>query len=422
MQNPVALFIFSFTKVSSMKTLTIHFEYRPERLSKDGTAPIYLRATYNRKMRRTSTGRKIEPKHWSKERQRVKRTHNNSVQINAILDELRSRANTYYNTVDNFTLDGLMSHLNGEKDRANMVLTFLEEVYNSECKRLSSNTTKQHKVMIDYVTMFNEDLIFADLTYRFKQEFESWLRSQKNDRTGADLHPNYIASICKTLKRYLTKAVRAGKIPANPFEGETIETIATEKTYLTTDELERFELLDVSDRRGYMPETLQMFLFCCYTGLAFIDAITLSREHIKYDGEGFRLKKMRHKTRKKRITVDIPLYMLFEGRPERLIARRMDMNRAYDELFGPFELHFTKTYNDHLKEFARLAGVDKNMSSHVARHTCAMILLNDYGFTFEMVAGILGHKSVSTTQKHYAHLTTTGLDDRIKRVLRGRVD
>lgn len=405
-----------------MKTITIHFEYRPERLSKDGTAPIYLRATYDRKIKRTSTGRKIEPKHWNKDRQRVKRSHNNSVQINAILDKLREKANNYYDTTTHFTLDGLISHLNGERDLSNMVLFFLEQVYDGECKRLSDSTTKQHKVMIDYVKKFNPDLVFSDIDYHFKHEFESWMRSQKNDRTGDDLHPNYIASICKTLKRYLTKAVRAGKIQANPFEGEVIETIASEKIYLTSTELHQFEFINVSNRRGYMQETLQMFLFCCYTGLSFIDVITLSRKHIEYDGEGFRLKKFRHKTRKKRIMVDIPLYMLFDGRPERLIAKRMDMHRDFDELFGPFEPHFTKTYNDHLKEFARLAGVDKNMSSHVARHTCAMILLNDYGFSFEMVAGVLGHKSVSTTQKHYAHLTTAGLDDRIKRVMNGRTD
>ena len=145
-----------------MQSLTIHFEYRPERLSKGGMAPIYLRATYNRKMRRTSTGRKIEPKHWNKDRQRVKRSHNNSVQINAILDKLREKANSYYDTVADFTLDGLISHLNGEKDRANMVLPFLDKVYNAECKRLSDSTTKQHKVMIDYVTQFNADLVFSD--------------------------------------------------------------------------------------------------------------------------------------------------------------------------------------------------------------------------------------------------------------------
>ena len=54
-----------------------------------------------------------------------------------------------------------------------------------------------------------------------------------------------------------------------------------------------------------------------------------------------------------------------------------------------------------LKVLADAAGVDKPISSHWARHTCGMLLLNK-GVSMEVVAKILGHSSIKTTERVYA--------------------
>ena len=59
-------------------------------------------------------------------------------------------------------------------------------------------------------------------------------------------------------------------------------------------------------------------------------------------------------------------------------------------------------YNSYLKELADLCNIKKPLHSHIARHTCACLLLNR-GMSVEVVAKVLGHSTIKHTQ-HYAKL------------------
>ncbi|MCG8309901.1 MAG: DUF3435 domain-containing protein [Cytophagales bacterium] len=58
-------------------------------------------------------------------------------------------------------------------------------------------------------------------------------------------------------------------------------------------------------------------------------------------------------------------------------------------------------YNSYLKEIADIVGIEKHLTTHVARKTFGMLLLNDYDVPLETVSVILGHSSIATTQHHY---------------------
>lgn len=395
---------------------TVNFVYnRKGKLNSKGKSVVQFRLTHERKNYFLSTGIYLTPKQWDWDKQRVKR-HENEIRFNVTLAEMESKAWDYIHSADDFHPENLIRLLKGEDvESPDKVIPYFWVIYGIEANRLSDSTVKQHKIMINYVRRYNKDLLFSDIDYNFKEAFQDWLFSQTTER-GKPVSINYGGSILKTLRRYLTRAMKSGRLNINPFLGETINAEETRKDYLTKSELKKIEDLDVTDRRGYIPQSKDMFLFMCYTGIRFSDAVLLTDKHIIDDGTGLRLVKIMHKTRKQQIRIDLPLYIMFEGRPERLIKKYLERKRVYDELFSPFELNFNKTFNDHLKEFAKLTGINKNLSSHVARHTCAMMLLNEYKASFEIVQGVLGHKSVATTQKHYAKLLPRTLDSHLGNV------
>lgn len=399
----------------NMGRLTLKFMFnRKNRLNKDGKGLIQLRLTFDRSPRYFSTGIYVEPKYWDDKRGRVK-NHGQAIRWNAQFSALEQQVADYYekNRRD-FSVAALMAFLQGDTEPKDLVLEYFSIIF--EDQKLAPSTLKQHKIFLSYLQKYNENLTFQDIDYDFKRKFESWLLSQPSLR-GGTISQNYVGLMLRILKRYLTEALKAGRLAVNPFMGERIKTTETKRAYLSGAELARIEALDVSDRRGYIAESRDLFLFSCYTGLRFSDVCELTDQHLIPDEEGLRLKKVLKKTKKQQIEVDLPLYILFEGRPERLIKKYLEKERVYSELFGPHDINFTKTYNDHLKLFAEMAGIDKNMSSHVGRNSCAMILLNEYGYPFEVVQKVLGHASIVTTQQHYAKLLSKSLDERLKKLM-----
>ena len=405
-----------------MDTINLAFVYnRKNHLNKQGEALIQMRVTYMYKSYFMSTGIYVTPKQWNNKKEEVK-NHPNLVRLNFILTDLKNKARKFQSHQDKFDPKALMHHLRGVPNPEENAIKFFTDKYEEEDKNtrrkkqdaLSVNTLKQHKLLLMYLKRYNSSLAFKDINYDFKGEFESWLLDQESKRGTGKLSRNYVSLLLRILKGYTNKAIKSKKLHDNPFLGERIQTEETDKDYLNTEELSRIEGLDLSQRRGYVAESKDVFLFTCYTGLRFGDAMRLKRHHFRNDDEGIRMSVVLEKTKKKKIKIDLPLYSLFSGKPEQLVKKYLEEDRLYDNLFGPYAKNHLRSYNDHLKDFGRITGIDKNFSSHMGRHTCAMIMLNEQGYPFETVQAVLGHASIATTQKHYAKMLTRGLDDRLK--------
>lgn len=409
----------TFSPPTQLQGMRVRFEHdRKGKLNTKGKAAIYVRVAHNNQRRYLSTGIMVRPTEWDSKRERVKSSHRKSVNINAIISSLEQSALDYYyeNRAD-FDINDLVRHLKGEKAQGESVVGFFKEYYRQRERKVKDSTIKQEKIMIDFLRRFKPGLTFSEIDHRFKARFEEWLLRQKNKVRGGHLAVNYVAKILDITRKYMKEARVHGLIQVDPFLNQKINRKHTKKIFLTGEELAKVEAVDVSHRRGLFFEVHQMFLFSCYTGLRFSDLIRVSKQHIYHDGEGLRLKMDMQKTRDSGGEINLPLYMLFEGRPANLIEKRITDANLFDELFGPVKPSYVKDYNNNLREIARIAGIEKNLSSHSGRHTCAMILLNEYGLSFEVVQAVLGHKSIATTQKHYAKMLTKGLDDRLRKAL-----
>lgn len=190
------------------------------------------------------------------------------------------------------------------------------------------------------------------------------------------------AAMMVKLKTIITYALDNGKLKINPFNSIKISKRTKEVEYLTLDEI---QAIKAKTFNGRLEKVRDLFLFQCFTGLAYADMAQLTKEDFQFNGEQIFIKKCRVKTGISYLTV--------------LIDEAVEIIRRYD-----FELPVlsNQKYNSYLKEIADLCGITKPMHTHIGRHTFATYMLNK-GVSIEVVAKMLGHSNIKQTQ-HYSKL------------------
>ena len=154
--------------------------------------------------------------------------------------------------------------------------------------------------------------------------------------------------------------------------------------YLTEDELMKIEKRHFKIER--MENVRNLFIFQCYTALSFCDMSALRKEDIKEDASGHRY------IQKERIKTGVTYTVLLLPKAEKILEK-------YNYRLPTVS---NQKYNSYLKEIADRCEIDKNLTTHVGRHTAATIMLN-HGLSIDVVAKILGHSTTKLTH-HYAKL------------------
>jgi len=215
---------------------------------------------------------------------------------------------------------------------------------------------------------------FADVTPEWLHKFRDYLKRQ-------GLAPNSIATYLDTMKTALNKAVKAQIIAQNPFLfADRVQRKRTQRTYLTVEEIR----LLVSTTCN-QPEVRRAFLFACLTGLRISDVRSLRWKDIRADGL--------HIIQRK--TGDYTHVPLSDQARELLGTPDNDQRRA-----TVFALPFSDDmFNRYLGKWSKAAGLDKHITSHVARHTFATMLVSE-GVDLYAVQHLLGHRDVKVTQQY----------------------
>lgn len=148
-----------------------------------------------------------------------------------------------------------------------------------------------------------------------------------------------------------------------------------------------------------------MFLFSCYTGLRFSDITRLQKDNFHLiDGKWWLI----FKSLKTGVTIKLPIYMLFDGKPIEIFKKYCKRNFK-SSLFGLSTTSNSAT-NKQLKQLAQKVKVYKHISFHTARHTCATILLYN-GVQLTTVQKLLGHQSIRTTEVYSDIMDMTVIRD-----------
>ncbi|WP_305155174.1 site-specific integrase [uncultured Alistipes sp.] len=280
---------------------------------------------------------------------------------------------------------------NTNKSRVNL-LDYLENIGKQSAEQGSRNYARTVLNTVRALKLFRGDYIaFRDVDKEFLSEFTDYLRQMPKAskygvlKAGGRLSNNSVVSYYGTLRTAINRAYKEGIIAVNPTKefdfASKVRQEPSRREYLTIDELKT--LINTECRHEIVKRA---FLFSCLCGLRVSDIRKLKWSDLQRSGGRVRIEITMQKTKE-------PLYLPISDEALKWLPERSE---AGDSDFI-FPLTHEGTVNDTLQHWAKVAGITKHISFHLARHTHATMMLT-LGADLYTVSKLLGHKNIATTQ------------------------
>lgn len=398
-------------------TFAVIFIIQKGKIREDGTVPIVARITVNGEMVHFATRMYIHPDRWLPKNYRTAGKTKEEKQINEMLEELRVLIRRKYDEMlrreEVITAGKLKNAITGLDQNATTLLQvcdrFIEDytdlLKTEQCCR---ETYLRYKLTRNRLAEFMQaryrlpDMAVKELHPRFATDFDRWLRMNYR------LTNNSTMKLMRQLKTMLHVGYLNGWSKNDPLAGYKLHFEKVDRGYLTDEELDRLANKVFAMKR--LEVIRDLFLFSCYTGLAYIDLKHLSADMLRRWPDGnLWIDTKRQKT-------DVPVHVRLLDIPIRLIEK-------YDGTVKGgllFPVPSNQKVNSYLKEIASVCGIDKDLTFHMARHTFATTVTLANGVPIETVSKMLGHTNIQTTQI-YARVIDTKINNDME-VLAGKLN
>lgn len=359
-----------------------------------------LRITIQGQLAEMQLKRTVKPELWSQAKERCTGKDSKSVEVNRYLESIKLRLYEIHRTLEDenklINPMEIKRRFLGLDEKHKMFFEVFQE-HNDKCRELIGKdyakvTISRFDTCLKY---FKEmllkqyhlkDIPMKEINNAIIQDYIHFLKSKKN------LQENTVIRYMKVVKKITNRALANDWIDKNPFMNIHFHEQEVHKEFLTKEELEilRTKVFNVPR----LELVRDIFLFQCWTGLAFIDVSELKPEHLVTDNEGnIWIRKARQKTK---IMCNIPVLPV--------AASILDKYKDVAECTGKLlPVLCNQRMNSYLKEIADVCGIQKNLSTHTARHSYATSICLANGVSMENVAKMLGHADTSVT-KHYARV------------------
>jgi site-specific recombinase XerD len=383
----------------SSNTFGIQFVIRLPKQQKNDQATVFARISVNGRRCEISLKKKVNPQNWDDIKGKARGTKEEIRKLNEHIERVRTIiADGYHELVQQkkvITVDAVKSLFFGADDNE-VTLIKLGEYHNTEMKdKLADGTMKNYYTTQKYIAKFikeklhRNDISLAELNYKFILDFETYLSKHQPRDHQKPLHNNGIMKHIERLCKMVNMAVTMDWLAKDPFAKYRQHFDKVERFYLTKEELSAIE------RKKFTIERLQvvkdLFLFSCYTGLAYIDTMNLTAGNIVkgIDGNDWLI------TSRQKTDTDVRIPLLPQA--EELIKKYKDHPKAanHGTLFPVISNQKTNAY---LKEIADLCNINKAITFHIARHTFATTITLSNGVPIESVSKMLGHTTIRSTQ------------------------
>ena len=376
-----------------MRYLTTRLVYdRKKQATKEKPALVQVEILFEKKKKYVSTGVKVTKDHWSPKETVIGTTD---------MITLRQRINEVKGGIDVFILDLMKQgkpfewellerYLKTREERSMTFLEFMEERI-AVRQDIKETTRKTHRQLVVKMEEYGKIISFADLTKANLLRFEEWMLSQ-------GLKVSTIGAFMKMAHVYVNDALNMEIIKEDPFRGLKFKRGEPRSDrYLTTAEYEAMR--DVTLPTKNLERVRDLFVVQCMTGMRVSDIMSADFTQAGRKGARWVYSGKSKKTGEQFFIV--------------LMPDAVKVLEKYDWHLPRFS---TMQYNTSLKTIADCAGVDKSISSHYARHTAAMFLLNA-GMPIEVVSRVLGHASISTTERVYAKIINDTVDKEFEKII-----
>ena len=383
--------------------INVLFYLKKNKVLKNGKSPICMRITINKLRVEMNIRKSISPELWDQKKECAIPYDSSTIELNKHIHSLKSSIYHIYHQLsaknEVITPQTIKQELirDYEVQGKYLIRTFNE--HNQRCRELLGidcvySTVNRYKLCSRYLTeMLQEkkrvdDILLKDVSGELIRDFIHYLKTKKK------LKENTVVKYMKCLKKITNRAIADGWLNINPFASVKLKTKEVERIFLTPDELK-----SIIDRNFDIPRlqlVKDIFLFCTFTGLSFIDVKNLSPRHIIKDQEG---NLWVHTNRQKTNNIcSIPLLNV----PILLLDKYKGDSTCIEKNVC-FPVPCNQKFNSYLKEIADFCGIKKVITSHTARRTFASVITLANGIPIEMVAKILGHADLRMTML-YTHI------------------
>jgi site-specific recombinase XerD len=360
-------------------------------------ATIMIRITVGGQRAELSLMRKVDPDRWDPRVNRVKGTKEDAREINAHIETYLVKLNRIHRTLledgEIITADKIKELCVGDrKPKKSLIEVFI--LHNEMMKSrisvdFSKSTYTRYTTTLDHVQNFLErtyeksDVFLQQLQYSFITDLEHYLKTVRKCNHNSTL--KYI----RNFRKIINLAVRNDWMDKDPFKAYRVKLKDTKRVFLNKEELMALEEKQIAIPR--LEQVRDVFAFCCYTGLSYVDVEKLTPKDIQtgLDGE---LWIMVDRTKTGNPS-NIPIL----PKARALVTKYKDdpslLNKG-----KVLPVISNQRINAYLKEVATLCGIEKRLTFHSARHTFATTVTLSNGVPVETVSSMLGHKNFRTTQ------------------------
>ena len=385
-------------------TFRVLFYLKRDKQKANGMVPLFCRITVDGQEVRFGMKRDINPKYWDVKSGKATGRSEEAVEINTLIDNTKTAIFKVYREMQErencVTAEKVKNAFLGVNDGQSTLLSFFDEINQKKKalvgKTLSSATYDRYCLVRKHLAEFLSqdchlsDIALKEIDYRFICNFERFLvvsHRCKDNTTIRYLHQ---------FKHVIITAMKFGLIYKSPFADYQFKAKKSDRGFLTQEEVETLMTHKFKSRR--LERVRDMFVFCCFTGLSYIDVKNLSEDMICTLFDKPWIIGKRGKTD---IAFQVPLMEV----PKKILEKYK--GTLTDNRLLPIARN--RKENLSMRDVCKQCGINKRVTFHMARHTFATLTLSK-GVSIESVSKMLGHTNIQTTQI-YAKITPQKIRD-----------
>ena len=388
-------------------SFSLLFYVKKTKIDSNNRTNIYSRITVNGKRAEFSIKRKVSIDKWNSSANKVRGFSKEAQEVNQYLDLISNKLNKIHQRF--IEEDKLFTSINIRdtylgKDRNLKMLVKIFQDHNNQIEKLvgkeyAAGTALRYKTAKSHIEEYVKseykanDIPVQEVDHKFISGFEYYLKTERSCAHNTAI--KYITNF----KKIIRIAYANGWISKDPFFNWKARLKNVEREFLSEEEVQEMINKEISIPR--LDLVRDIFIFSCFTGLAYADVQKLTTNNlvIGIDGERW----INTKRTKTKTTSKIPVLPI-AGK----ILDKYDKNPKLTDKLLP--ILSNQKMNAYLKEIADICGITKKLTFHLARHTFATTVTLTNGVPIESVSKMLGHRSLKTTQ-HYAKILDRKVSD-----------
>lgn len=391
--------------------ITILFVISANKTNQKGLCPLNCRITLNKERKQFTTGLFVNPNYWENKLQKVNTQDANHKFINAQIEQIQIKINNialvFQLQDENCTLDNIYNKYIGvEIKKKEYVLSYYKQ-YLCKIKKLvgleiKDNTYDKFVYVGNHLEAFlkwkfrKTDFPLEELSLQFLDDFDYFLKIEKKQSQ---------ITINKTIQRLRTpikQAISEGYLDRDPFILHKTKTVRKTVIFLTTEELKTFEETVFQQKR--LSTIQDLFIFCCYTGLAYNEMSNLESKHIIIGFDSMNWIQMKREKTQREISIPI------------LPKAQIIIDKYSKNNILIFPSISNQKFNSYLKEIADISGINKRLTHHIARKTFASTVLLYNDVPMEIVSELLGHSNMLITQESYGKVVQKKVSEEMNKL------